>query len=68
MLGKVLLSLNNLQELSQLVLHPQEMLGASVAVRLDRISDGVNLYSGKSQSGGLEIESIEEGGMSLLQV
>ena len=44
------------------------MLGASVAVKFDRISDGVNLYSGKSQSGGLEIESIEEGGMSLLQV
>ena len=43
------------------------MLGASVVVKLDRIRDGVNLFSGKSQSGGLEIESIEEGGISLLQ-
>ena len=43
------------------------MLGASVEVRLERISDGLRVFSGKSQNGGLEIESNEEGGLSMLQ-
>ena len=45
----------------------QEMLGATVEITLERISDGSSVFSGKSQNGGLEIESMEEGGMSLLQ-
>ena len=50
-----------------LQLHSQEMLGASVEVRLERVSDGSTVFSGKSRKGGLEIESIEEEGISLLQ-
>ena len=42
------------------------MLGATVEITLERISDGSSVFSGKSQNGGLEIESMEEGGMSLL--
>ena len=44
------------------------MLGANVEVRLDRRSDGANLFAGESRSGGLEIESVKEGGiLRLLQ-
>ena len=45
----------------------QEMLGATVEVTLERMSDASSVFLGKSQNGGLEIESMEEGGMSLLQ-
>ena len=43
------------------------MLGATVEVTSECISNGASLFSGKSQNGGIEIESVEEGGMSLLQ-
>ena len=36
-------------------------------VTWERISDGSSVFSGKNQNLGLEIESMEEGGMSLLQ-
>ena len=42
------------------------MLGATVEVTLERIRDGSSVFSGEGQNGGLEIESMEEGGMSLL--
>jgi len=43
-----------------------EMLGATVHVRLERRSDGAVLFKGRSGHGGLEIESVEEGGIRLL--
>jgi len=44
-----------------------EMLDARISVRLSRRSDGVLLFEGQSTHGGLEIESMEEGGIRLLE-
>lgn len=43
-----------------------EMLGASVAVQLIRLSDGRIIFQGRGGHSGLEIESIESGGSHLL--
>mmetsp|Transcript_93646 Transcript_93646/g.267992 ORF Transcript_93646/g.267992 Transcript_93646/m.267992 type:complete len:421 (+) Transcript_93646:198-1460(+) len=44
-----------------------EMLDASVAVELTRISDGAVVFAGEGSLGGLEIESMERGGQALLE-
>jgi hypothetical protein len=45
----------------------REMLGAELTVRLTRRSDGVVLFDAVGQHAGLEIESMEDGGLALLQ-
>ena len=46
---------------------PTEMLDASVAVELTRISNGAVVFAGEGSLGGLEIESMERGGQALLE-
>lgn len=44
-----------------------EMLDAKITARLTRRSDGALLFEGQSAYGGLEIESMEDGGIHLLE-
>jgi hypothetical protein len=46
----------------------REMLDAEVEVRLERRSDAAVLFRGRGMAGGLEIESMEPGGMRHLEV
>jgi hypothetical protein len=43
------------------------MLGAELKVRLTRRSDGKVIFEAVGQHAGLEIESLEPGGLSLLK-